>query len=206
LAPTRRTLDELAAEITALEVALGEAVAQLQGAEERAAALAEEKAEVDGRAKLARQAVTDFEQRIAQQREAFAAAEEFEQACQAVDALTRQRDLAAGRLAAAARELMERLDELASLRSEVEAATEELHRRYGRSVADVPRAPAEPPELLEAWHALRERLEAERNLDEALLEAAASSRFVGAVDKLPQHLQEAGRRRWMERRRELRQL
>jgi chromosome segregation ATPase len=196
---TPGTRDELAAEVAALERALDRAASQAQEAEERVAALVDEKAEAEGKAKLARLAVVDFEQRIVEQREALAAAEGYERACQAVDAVMEQRDAAAQRVATAVHQLLASLDELATLRAELATLHRDLARSYGRNI---PRLKAEPAELGKAWTALRERLkdEIDRNLDEELLEAAASAPFAWAVDQLPEHLREAGRRRWRDRR------
>ena len=199
---TRRTRDELAADVAALEAALAETVARLEEAEARAVALAAEKAEVDGEANLARRAVADFEERIGQQREALQAAERYEEACRARDAAVEERDAAGRRFAALARELIESLDELSGARSDVAAAQEGLRNRFGRSAGDIAREPPEPPELIAAWTALQQRLQAETNLEEELLEAAANSRYAMAVDKLPPHLQDTARKRWLERRRE----
>ena len=207
---TRGTKDELLAKVAALEREAQQAAARLREAEERAAALADELAETDGRAKLARRAVDDFEALIAEQREALAAVEEYERACVAVETAARGRDEAAGRVAAAATAVLEHLDELATMRTAVESAHAELVQRFGQSAHELPPLPKEPPEFVDAWGALRERLgeglreelrgEIEANLDEELLDAAAKSQFANAINMLPPRLQEAGRRRWRERR------
>ena len=203
---TRGTKDELLAKVAALEREAQQAAARLREAEERAAALAGELAETDGRAKLERRAVADFEALIAEQRHALAAIEEYERACVAVETAARERDEAAGRVAAAATAILGHLDELATMRAAVESAHTELIHRFGRSAHELPPLPAEPQEFVEAWGALQERLgkglreEIKANLDEELLEAAARSQFANAVNMLPPRLQEAGRRRWRERR------
>lgn len=202
---TRRTRDELAADVAALESSLAEVIARLEDVKQRADALAEQKAKVDGEANLARRAVADFEERIAEQRKALAAAEKYEQACRARDAAVRRRDAAGESLASTVHDLLERLDELTAARSEVAAAQDDLRRRFSWSEADIPREPPEPPGFVEAWTALRQRLQVERTLEDELLEAAAGSPLAAAVDKLPPHLRDAGRRRWAERRRESQQ-
>lgn len=169
--------------------------------------MAEERAQVEGEANLARRAVADFEKRILQRREELAAAEEYEQACRAFDAAAEQRDSAARSLASAARELIARFDQLASARTALAAARNDVRRRFGDSALDSLIDPGEPEALTEAWDSLRERLqnEVDKNLDEELLEAAANSPFPPGADRLPPHLLDAGRRRWMERRRQSRQ-
>jgi len=198
---TRRTRDELAATVAALETSLAEVAARLEEVEERAASLAAEKAEVDGEANLARRALVDFEERIAQQRQALAVAEKYEEACQTRDDAVRRRDAAGQRFAMVARELLDSLDELARARSAVAAAHDDLRHRFAGAAADISREPPEPAELREAWRALQQRLQVEKDLEEELLETAASSRYPMAADKLPPHLQEAARKRWTERRR-----
>jgi chromosome segregation ATPase len=199
---TRHTRDQLASDVTSLEAALADASARLRDAEERAAALAEEKAELDGKANLARRAVADFEERIAERQRALEAAEKYHAACEALDAAVGRRDAVGRQFATAALALVTLLDQLTHARTEVAALQDDLRRRFSASGADIPGDTAEPTELTDAWNALRERLQLERNLDEELLEAAARSPYAVAVDKLPPHLQEAGRRRWLERRRD----
>ena len=201
--PNRVTKEELAASLAALERESQLAVERLRDAEERASALADEVAATEGRAKLARRAVDEFEARIVEQREALAAVEEYERACNSLGLAVRARDDAARRVAAATTALLSELKELATTRAAAESVRTDLVQRYGRSPTyELPSLPAEPQEFTEAWAALREQLGAEigASLDEELLEAAAQSPFGrDAVNKLPPHLQEAGRRRWVER-------
>jgi chromosome segregation ATPase len=202
----RGTKDELLIKVAALEREAQEAAARLREAEERAAALADELAETDGRAKLARRAVADFEAVLAEQRRALAAVEEYERACGAVEAAAKDRDEVAGRVAVAATGLLGHLDELATMQAAVESAHTELVLRFGQSAYELPQLRAEPQEFVDALAALRQRLgeelreEIQASLDEELLEAAARSQFANAINMLPPRLQEAGRRRWRERR------
>jgi chromosome segregation ATPase len=200
------TKDELLIKVAALEREAQEAAARLREAEERATALANELAETDGRAKLARRAVADFEAVIAEQRRALAAVEEYERECEAVEAAAKDRDEAAGRVAAAATAILRHMDELATLQAAVESAHTELVHRFGQSAYELPQLRAEPQEFVDALAALRRQLgeelreEIQASLDEELLEAAARSQFANAINMLPPRLQEAGRRRWRERR------
>jgi chromosome segregation ATPase len=202
----RGTKDELLTRVAALEQEAQEAGARLREAEERAAALADELAETDGRAKLARRALADFEALIAEQRQALAAVEEYERACEAVEAAARDRDEAAGRVAVAATAILDHLDELATMQAAVESAHTELVHRFGQSAYELPPLRTEPQAFVDALAALRLRLgeglreEIQASLDEELLEAAARSQFANAINMLPPRLQEAGRRRWRERR------
>lgn len=200
------TKDELLTKVAALEREAQEAAARLREAEERASALADELAETDGRAKLARRALADFEALIAEQREALAAVEEYERACEAVEAAARDRDEVAARVADAARGIVSDLDELATMQAAVESAHTELVHRFGQSAYELPQLRAEPQEFVDALAGLRQRLgeglreEIQASLDEELLEVAARSQFANAINMLPPRLQEAGRRRWRERR------
>jgi hypothetical protein len=174
------------AQVGAIEAELGRARERLSEGEEKLDTLEQEKAETLGVVSIARRALSDLEQRLAEERQALAKAER-EEARRRLEATVAERDAVARRLAGTADRLLAELDELDAARAAVAAA--------GRPVPLEP--PSEPAELAEAWDRMLARLQSDvgRNLEEELLEAAARSPMGFAIKDLPPHLRPAAQER-----------
>jgi hypothetical protein len=189
---------QLLARVATIEEELERARERLIEGEEKLDILEQEKQETLGVLTIARRALTDLEQRLAEQRHALAEAER-EEAHRRLEKTISDRDSVALRLAETADRVLSNLDELEAARAAVAAAHRPiLDDRGARGPVEVP---PEPAELAESWDRLVARLRSEigRNLEEELLEAAARSPMGFAIKDLPTHLRAAAQ----ERRREL---
>jgi chromosome segregation ATPase len=188
--------DEIENELSELERELERA--RQAAAENDAAlhALEEQRAEREGRLRLARRAAEDFERRIEEKRlelrraEAQAVADAYERS---VDA----RRAAADRFAAAADAAVAELHEYEAAQEDVARAWEAVARSGAADLIGADAPESEPQSVTQSLDtlvgALRERLGGE--LEREVVEAAARSPMGHDIPKLPTHLQALARAR-----------
>ena len=186
-------LAELKATIEAVERELAEAREQLRESESTVERIDEARVQAEGRLAIARRAVSSFEERLGEQRQALLAATR-EAAVEAYQRAVRERDAAVERAAIAVRAVISAYEAIEAARATVADAAEEA-RRLG---ATVPRMPPPEPRLPEEdWTRVHQVLGAasQARLDEELVAAAAASNRMSALENLPPHLREAARAR-----------
>jgi chromosome segregation ATPase len=186
-------LDGLKAAIARVEQQLAEARAQLRESEATIERLNAARVEAEGRSAITRRAVSDFEDRLEEQRQALVSATR-EAAAAGYERAVRERDAAVEQAMAAVRTLIAAFEALNAARESVAKAAQEA--RHARAV--VPSLPpAESSVSEEEWRRLHELLgaQSQARLDEELLAAAARSGNPLVIEKLPPHLREAARAR-----------
>ena len=184
---------ELQAAIEAVEEQLSDARAQLEESQATIERLNEARVEAEGRFAITSRAVSDFEQRLAEQRQALVKATK-EAAAASYERAVRERDAAVEQSIAAVRTLIAALEAVEAARNAVkEAATEA--RRVRAVVPNAP--PVEPSATADEWARLHELVGAhsQARLDEELLAAAVQSDNPLVIKDLPPHLREAARAR-----------
>jgi chromosome segregation ATPase len=184
--------ETLQREIATLEQALGKAVKATGKAERALDELEGRRNEAAGRVEIARQAVTNYGERLEERRHALARALEAEAQARLLEAVE-ARDDTANRAAEAILHLIasfERLDAARAATAERVAETEP----HLRSRAEVG---PEPEELEQEWTRLVDFVSrrAQLRLDDELVEAAASSPSGFEINKLPQELRVIARQR-----------
>jgi chromosome segregation ATPase len=182
-------LSELERELERARQAAAENDAALQ-------ALEEQRAEREGRLRLARRAAEDFERRIEEKRlelrraEAEAAAAEYERSLDA-------RRAAAERFASAVDAVVAELHGYEAAKQEVARAWEAAGRSGAADLVSDDNAEADPEVVTESIDtlvaALRDRLGGQ--LEHEIVEAAARSPMGHDISKLPAHLQTLARAR-----------
>jgi chromosome segregation ATPase len=188
--------ENLQREIAALEQALRDALKETGKAERALDELEGRRNEAAGRVEIARQAATNYAERLEERRQALARALEAEAQARLLEAVE-ARDDAANRAAEAIVHLIasfERLDAAREATAERVAETGAQKRRRAE-------VEPEPEELEQEWTRLIDFVSgrAQLLLDDELVDAAASSPGGHDIDKLPQDLQVVARRRRTER-------
>jgi hypothetical protein len=185
---------KLVTDVVALEEELERQRARLSESEETLELLDRQKVQAAGTVANARRAVGDLEDRLTTRRHALAEAER-EEARRALEAAVAERDAAAMQLAKTVEQTLDDLNSLDAARTAAGAVHQASARGLGRM--QPPELPPEPVVLSETWDRLvaRIRNEFDQNLEDELLEAAARSPLVHAIDDLPPHLRAAARQR-----------
>jgi len=183
-------------EIATLERALRDARKQTDTVEAALDDLEGHRNELAGRLASARQAADDYEARLEQRRQELALALEAEAQAKLLEAVS-ARDDAADRAAEAIAQLIVSIERLEAARTEAAELAAETESHRGHPPAVEP----EPENFQNEWMRLidfiRERMQLD--LDDELVEAAASSPLGFEIDKLPEHLQVIARRRLREK-------
>ena len=185
--------EELRAAIKAVQDQLADARDQLEESQATIERLNAARVEAEGRFAITRRAVSDFEERLAEQQKALiqatkdAALGEYERA-------VRERDAAIEQAMAAVRTLIAALEAVEAARKTVSIAAQEA-RRARAIVPNVP--PPESSVSADEWTRLHELVGAhsQARLDEELLAAAVQSNNPLVIKDLPPHLREAARAR-----------
>ena len=186
--------------IRVAEATLQQASERLDTTEKRLGELDEEREAVLGESEIARRALTDLEQAIADLREEMASLE-LEEARQALADAVAERDATIEQTAAALDTAVALLEQIDRRRQAVREAGERIATLDPRTPGRRSVAPEEPDTLHEPWQRLvtlvKEQLDEE--LETEIVEAAARSNAPYAINALPEHLRAVA----MERRRKL---
>jgi chromosome segregation ATPase len=187
---------KLQREIASLEQALGDAVKETDKAERALDELEGRRIEAEGRLAIARQAATNYAGRLEERRQALAHALEVEVQARLLEAVG-ARDETANRAAEAIAHLIASFERLEAARTTTAERVEEAEPHLGRRAEVGP----EPPEFEQEWTRLIDFVSrrAQLQLDDELVEAAASSPGGFDINKLPQDLQVIARERRSER-------
>jgi len=193
--------ESLQREIATLERALRDARKQTDTVEAALDDLEGHRNELAGRLASAREAADDYAARLEQRRQELALALEAEAQAKLLEAV-RARDDAADRAAEAIAQLIVAVEGLDGARAAMAERVAETASYRGRPPAVEP----EPENFQNEWMRLidfiRERMQLD--LDDELVEAAASSPLGFEIDKLPDHLQVIARQRFREKSRSAR--
>jgi hypothetical protein len=194
LTPMSSDKQRLVTDVSALEEEHERLRACMDDAQQTLEALDRQKAQAAGTVMNARRALDDLEQRLAETRQALAAAER-EEASRTLEVAVAERDAAAMQLAETVEQTLADVDSLEAAR----AAAAAVHQAYvsGPGRTQPVKLSPEPVALAETWNRLvaRIRTELDQNLEDELLEAAARSPLAHAIDDLPAHLRAAARQR-----------
>ena len=184
---------DVEAKLAATEARRRAAEARLQENARRLQRLEEERSALLGDSTIAERSVADFESYQERLRAELAAIEVDEARASLSDAV-RARDAALERAARTAAAVVAALDEVEGARTYV---TETHHRLRSIDPTASADAPAEPTSFDEHWQIVAPMIERElgRRLESQMVEAAARSRNVTAIDDLPAHLREIARDR-----------
>ena len=179
--------DELDRDIAAVERDLEAAAVQAQGAEEALERLKESEAEAAGRLALALRAQADLEQRLAQLQGDLLLAER-EAAEQAFRDAVDARDRASVRASEAIANAIAAIADL----DDADAAIQHALKDGAPVGAKLPTTPPVEQQFAEEWSRLEQlvRQKANIQLEQDLIDAAASSSMGHAIKDLPVHLQE----------------
>jgi hypothetical protein len=188
--------ENLEREIGSLEQTLAEAVEEKANAQRALDDLESRRDEAAGRLELARQAEESYAARLDERREELARAVEAELHARLLET-TASRDNAVLRAAEAITHLIASFERLEAARASTAQRRAEMQAHVRRRVDVDP----EPPELDEHWAQLVDFVttRAQLQLDEELVEAAASSPGGHEIEKLPEHLQVIAQRRRTDR-------
>jgi chromosome segregation ATPase len=192
--------DDVERRMRAAEATLQQAAERLETTEKRLGELDQEREAVLGESEIARRALTDLEQAIADLREELASLE-LEEARQGLADAVAERDATIEQTAAALGTAVALLDQVDLRRQAVTEASERVAALDPRTPKGRVVAPEEPDTLHEPWQRLvtvvKEQLDEE--LETEIIDAAARSNAPYAINALPEHLRAVA----MERRRKL---
>jgi chromosome segregation ATPase len=187
----RDEMKDLELQLEALRRDLDEARARADQHEGMLSELDERRAETADRLELSLRQVEQFKVEL-ERKEAELEEARRQAALAEVEEAARRRDEAAHKVAAAITTVIEGLDELDSLREELQRVRS-THASDGLLV-EVDDEPAEFGDAIDRLVALVRGL-LDETLEDELLDAAARSSRPRAIDELPKHLQEAARAR-----------
>ena len=192
--------DDVERRMRVAEATLQQASERLETTEKRLGELDQEREAVIGESEIARRALTELEQAIADLREELASVER-EEARQALADAVAERDATIDQTAAALDTALALLEQVDRRRQAVSEASERLVALEPRTPRGRAVGPEEPDTLHEPWQRLitlvKDQLDEE--LETEIIDAAARSNAPYAINALPEHLRAVA----MERRRKM---
>jgi len=192
--------DDIERRMRVAESTLQQAAERLETTEKRLGEIDQEREAVLGESEIARRALTDLDQAIADLREELAAVE-LEEARQALAEAVVERDATIEQTAAALETAVAMIEQVDRRRQAVAEANERVAALDPGTPKRRAVAPEEPDTLHEPWQRLvtvvKEQLDEE--LETEVVDAAARSNAPYAINALPEHLRAVA----MERRRRL---
>jgi chromosome segregation ATPase len=192
--------DDIERRMRVAEATLQQAAERLETTEKRLGELDQEREAAVGESEIARRALTELEQAIADLREELVAVE-LEEARQALADAVAERDATIEQTAAALDTAVALLEQIDRRRRAVTEASERAAALDPRSPGGRIVTPEEPDTLHEPWQRLvtlvKDQLDEE--LESEIIDAAARSNAPYAINALPEHLRAVA----MERRRKM---